>query len=319
MLNEYKYRLSIVVAVVLTLLIVSCTKPKLPQPDDTISPTEANNPREQSDMESLKRLAAQMSPEDLKALKEMHGTDRISADEIQAWGNRTKFFENNLPLFRPDVDWRTILGATFRTVEPEWSQGFEEVLIRNFFEDKRNGVFVDLGCAWPEHHSTTCYLDRELGWTGIAIDALTEYAPMWEASRPKTKFVNLAVADVSGEIVPFYRNEWIAVSSLYKEKAAARGGKENLMELEVETITLNDLLPMHGITKIDLLSIDIKGAEIAALRGFDIERFLPELVCVETRELETVRAYFTVHGYELIEPYRKADKINYYFRRIEPN
>jgi len=60
--------------------------------------------------------------------------------------------------------------------------------------------------------------------------------------------------------------------------------------------------------------MDIEGAELAALKGFDIKRFQPDLCCIETGRRDAVAAYFESNGYELIEKYLKADKINFYFR-----
>lgn len=81
-----------------------------------------------------------------------------------------------------------------------------------------------------------------------------------------------------------------------------------------ETTTLDTLLEQQGAEKIDFLSMDIEGAELAALKGFDIKRFLPELCCIETSKRDAVVQYFESNGYELIEKYLKADKINLYFR-----
>jgi hypothetical protein len=53
-----------------------------------------------------------------------------------------------------------------------YSQGKEELIIRDFFKDRRDGVYVDLGCWQWETASTTLYLERHLGWSGLAIDAL---------------------------------------------------------------------------------------------------------------------------------------------------
>ena len=62
--------------------------------------------------------------------------------------------------------------------------------------------------------------------------------------------------------------------------------------------------------------MDIEEAEPAALAGFDIERFAPELVCIEAnhRIQDELLAYFTRHGYERIDAYLEVDAINWYFR-----
>ena len=89
---------------------------------------------------------------------------------------------------------------------------------------------------------------------------------------------------------------------------------KKIRTIQVETTTLNTLLDARGVEKIDFLSMDIEGAELAALRGFDVKRFAPELCAVETMHHDAVVAYFEANGYEWIEKYLKADKINLYFR-----
>ena len=86
--------------------------------------------------------------------------------------------------------------------------------------------------------------------------------------------------------------------------------------MKVPAITLNDLLDRLGVEKIDFLSLDIEGHEPAALRGFDIERFAPELVCIEKpRKSAEILGYFGAHGYERIERYREYDRTNWYFQQ----
>ena len=85
--------------------------------------------------------------------------------------------------------------------------------------------------------------------------------------------------------------------------------------MTVPAITLDDLLEQNGVEKIDFLSMDIEGHEPAALAGFDIERFAPELVCIEASgDKEAILAYFAEHGYERIDRYLEFDVMNWYFK-----
>ena len=61
--------------------------------------------------------------------------------------------------------------------------------------------------------------------------------------------------------------------------------------------------------------MDIEGAELAALNGFDIEKYKPRLVCVEIQKelADKLLDYFTRHGYRRIEEYRPFDQFNWYF------
>jgi FkbM family methyltransferase len=195
----------------------------------------------------------------------------------------------------------------------------EELIIRDFFKDRKGGVFVDVGCAAPIKNSTTCYLEHHLNWTGIAVDAQESYRELWEADRPNTKFFSFAVTDRDGERVTFYVAPLQGVSSLYSEHIQRwRGGKPE--ETEVETITLNKLLEDNGISRIDFLSMDIEGAEPLALKGFDIEHFRPSLVCIEAvvrENRDELQEYFAAHGYERIERYLDFDNMNWYFAPLE--
>ncbi len=205
-----------------------------------------------------------------------------------------------------------------------YSSGNEELIIRDFFRDRRNGVFVDVGCAWPVRKSNTAYLELHLGWSGIAVDALREYGAAWQRDRPRSKFFALFVTDHEGEVQTFYRSELPDVSSYQKRALELRTRKDGepleFDALQVPTTTLTTLLLKNGIAKVDFLSMDIEGAEPLALAGFDIDSFKPELACVEAKPANRadIRRYFGAHGYDRLERYVDYDKMNYYFAPRAP-
>jgi FkbM family methyltransferase len=199
-----------------------------------------------------------------------------------------------------------------------YSQGDEELIIRHFFNDRRGGFFVDVGAFHWENNSNTNYLEKHLDWSGIGIDALPFLVHGWSKFRPRTKFYNYIVTDHSGTVETLYAAG--ALSSIREDHldlfpgAAAKHEPGAPESYEVPTITLNELL--EGVEKIDLLSMDIEEAEPQALAGFDIERFRPELVCIEATATvrDQIAAYFESHGYERIDEYLKRDPSNWYFR-----
>jgi FkbM family methyltransferase len=207
-------------------------------------------------------------------------------------------------------------GEDFDTLldsgESLYSQAKEELIIRHFFEDRRDGFFVDVGAFHWKIASTTYYLDEHLGWTGIAIDAIPHLVDGYVKNRPRTKFENYFVSDRSGESETFYRAG--PVSSMSKEHVEKLApGKYQV--IEVPTITLDQLLDAHGVEKIDFMSMDIELAEPAALAGFDIDRFRPELVCIEAapQVRDQIASYFEQHGYERIDAYLAHDIVNWYY------
>jgi FkbM family methyltransferase len=204
--------------------------------------------------------------------------------------------------------------ADFLKANPKiYSQFDEEVIIRHFFNDRRNGFYLDVGCAEANLNSTTYYLEQHLEWKGIGIDALDGYRFSWEELRPKSKFVSVAITDHSGDTIKFYDAHHL--SSTKEDWVKRYGWTEKPKPIEVNTMTLNDLLKKEGVKKIDFMSIDIEGSEPPALTGFDIEYYKPELVCIEyaTNE-EKILDYFNKHGYKRLEEYLPFDKYNWYFK-----
>ncbi len=201
--------------------------------------------------------------------------------------------------------------------EKRYSLFDEELIIRDFFQDRGGGVFVDVGCAWPIYANNTYYLEKHLDWTGIGIDALEDYAEGWKRERPNSKFFSYLVTDRSGGTGNFFKSPNTGLSSTNRDRAAGKNYGDSLEpeELAIPRITLDDLLDREGIAKIDLLSMDIEGHEPKALAGFDIERFRPDLVVVEGKS-RAVTKYFHEHGYEEIERYIPFDGINHYFQRM---
>lgn len=122
-----------------------------------------------------------------------------------------------------------------------YSKNNEELIIRDFFNERKNGFFVDLGCSWYEAGNNTYYLEKHLGWSGIAIDALNEYALDYIEHRPNTKFFNFIVTDHSGTVESFYRQpECLGDSSIYEEQIIKHADEKKLVKI----IELSMLRPL---------------------------------------------------------------------------
>ena len=193
------------------------------------------------------------------------------------------------------------------------SEHEEEWIIRDFFQDRRNGVFVDVGANDYKFLSNTYYLETALGWSGLAVEPQTSFAEDYRQHRPRSKFLPFFVSDVSNDEATLYyvRSNPLVTSS---DKAfAERYGSAT--ELKAPTITLNDLLTHEQITTFDFLTMDIELAEPKALKGFDIERFRPSLVCIEAHPevRQQILDYFAAHHYVVVGKYLRVDQANLYF------
>jgi FkbM family methyltransferase len=190
----------------------------------------------------------------------------------------------------------------------------EEWCIRDFFKDKRDGFFVDVGANDYKFISNTYYLDHVLNWSGLAIEPQRQFESDYIKYRPRTKFLPFFVSDVSNQLAKLYvlsKNSLISSG----DKSFTEQVGEKAKAIEVPTITLTDLLDAEGVKKIDFITMDIELWEPKALAGFDIDRFRPELVCIEAHPQvrQQILDYFARHRYAVVGKYLRADINNLYF------
>jgi len=212
--------------------------------------------------------------------------------------------------FSPALDPEHPYGTRYGT---KMSQGPEEWLIRDFFQDRRGGFFVDVGANHYRDNSNTYFLEATLGWSGLAIDPQARFADGYRQHRPRTTFLPVFVSDRPGEIdfhVPLH-NPGVASA----DRTYVAGVDQIARTDRVPTLTLNQILKQARVGQIDLLSMDIERWEPKALAGFDIRRFQPALVVIEGHApiRQKIIAYMHEHSYVVAGKYWTVDLKNLYF------
>ena len=198
-----------------------------------------------------------------------------------------------------------------------YSRYVEEWIVRDFFADRRGGVFLDVGAHHYRDESNTYYLETSLGWSGLAVDALPEFGPDYVKYRPRTRFVAMFATDHGGDSVTLFEPDNAKRIASMSEEFTARKGERGVAR-QVPTATLNQLLQEAGLAKVDFVSMDIELAEPKALAGFDIGRYQPQLVCIEVHPevRQQILDYFARHGYVLVGKYLRIDPTNVYFKPV---
>jgi len=71
-----------------------------------------------------------------------------------------------------------------------YSQIGQDIFVLNVLKNKKNGLFLDIGCGEPIKINNTFLLEKEYDWKGINIDLNSDYTKLWESSnRIKSKFI----------------------------------------------------------------------------------------------------------------------------------
>ena len=158
--------------------------------------------------------------------------------------------------------------------------GEDEKIIQLF---KKKGTYLDLGCFHPIRWNNT-YLMHKLGWKGINIDLNPLSIKLFNVARPNDLNICAAISNQKKIKNLYFHHELSSLNTLSKDHTLLFKqifGLKNLKKKKIKTVTLNELLKKHKITKIDFLNIDIEGHELEVLKTVDFSYFAIKVICVE--------------------------------------
>jgi len=162
------------------------------------------------------------------------------------------------------------------------------------------GFFVEAGANDGMAQSNTYYFEKVRGWTGLLVEPVPELAEICRRNRrAEVRQAALVDKEVPGATIELHFAGLMSTvtGALGDAESTARHvavglAVQNLpstRRLAVPARTLSALLDdIELTTRIDLLSLDVEGGEIGALRGLDFSRHAPQYICIETRDTSAV-------------------------------
>ena len=165
------------------------------------------------------------------------------------------------------------------------------ILLKNL-NYKKNGFFVECGGYDGQFQDPTYNLEKFKGWTGIIIEPLPHMYELCKKNRQKSDVYNYIACSKDLEnkkisildVGPMYI---IKNNELNYEEWAA--GAESILgikrkEIIVSTLTLDSIIE-NSFKKnkrrlIDLLVIDVEGYETEVLKGFSVNKYLPNFILI---------------------------------------
>jgi FkbM family methyltransferase len=189
------------------------------------------------------------------------------------------------------------------------SQLGQDRFIDEFFNEKENGVFLDIGAHDGITISNTYYLENERGWTGICIEPQeTEFKKLSE--NRKSINVNCAVSNYTGEVdftfIEGYANMLSGISDDYNSTHKDRingevnhyGGSISYIKVPVKPV--QDILDEHKLYDIDFCSIDTEGSEYNIIQSIDFNKTNIKVFIIENNYKETIiQEFLETKGYYL--------------------
>ena len=179
-----------------------------------------------------------------------------------------------------------------------------------------NGYFVELGANNGIHQSNTLYYEKFRNWKGVLIEPILHNFLQCKLNRSRESkfFCNACVSfDYKDKFVEILYSNLMSISKglesdISNPESHALEGKKFLHPLEENVVfgslakTLNSILSESNAPKqIDLLSLDVEGAEIEVLKGLDHTDFRFKYMCIECRDIDKLNSYLEKYDYKLID------------------
>jgi hypothetical protein len=190
------------------------------------------------------------------------------------------------------------------------AQGLHDIIKREF-GSLRGGVFLEAGANDGLLFSNTAYLEFYCGWRGLLIEALPHKFVECVKNRPNSIVEHCALVppDFAGRCVELrYCNLMSHVPGLTEidQNQHLKEGEPYLLGAERKLAgqvflapakTLAELLSKHNATHIDMMVLDLEGAELPALRGMDFDRCNVSAIVIEARDVAAVDGFLSPRGF----------------------
>ena len=140
----------------------------------------------------------------------------------------------------------------------------------DLFHQKESGAFIECGALDGERLSNSLYFEKERHWTGVLIEANTQFFKKLLQKHRRAFKVNTCLSPGSkatvltftsagayGGLVDYGLKQSIKVTNTRFESSDIK-----------QCFPLYSILRAAGLTHIDLFSLDVEGSEFPILEGF---------------------------------------------------
>ena len=166
--------------------------------------------------------------------------------------------------------------------------GEDEFLNNNYFKNKKNGVYIELGALDGVLYSNTKFFEDNLNWKGILIEPHPYKFKNLIYNRPiNYLYNNLLSCSTENVVFRFFLDNYSGVSGV--EQTLPKEHFNNFFNsinepqdrILIKPKTLTEIIKSTDIKHINLLSLDVEGHEYEVLMSWDFSVPI-DVILIET-------------------------------------
>lgn len=186
-----------------------------------------------------------------------------------------------------------------------FSQNREDLILSAFFQDKRDGFYIDVGGFDPDYDSVTKYFYKR-GWRGVNIEPQPEKFKRFVKKRTRDINIQEGISDKSGMAkLRVYKSGGLStLSKKLQDQYRVQPSEEvnSFRDVEIRISTLAEVLDQFKIPNvIDFMKVDVEGFEYGVLAGNNWQKYKPTVICIESNHVEKDwRPILRKNDYEMV-------------------
>ena len=169
----------------------------------------------------------------------------------------------------------------------QYSQWGEDVFIIQYFQNKKKGIYLDIGCFHPFMYSNTCLLYKQ-GWRGINIDINLTAIDLFNIARPKDFNICTTIDQNKKEYKVFFDHHFSPLNTLSESNYRVYKKKyfKDASFKRIKSNTIDEILNLTNMRDINFLNIDVEGFDFQILKQLIPKKINPELISIETHDVD---------------------------------
>lgn len=164
-----------------------------------------------------------------------------------------------------------------------YSTNSEDMILYNIiFKYIQKGFFVDVGCGDGITNNNTLFLEKELKWNGICIEANHDLINILNENRI-SKIFNNCISNSDNNTLHFLKIEddplQSGIVSNISIDTLNKINNKNANIIDIKPSKLSNII--EGINTIDYLSIQLQGSELDCLLSLDFSKCHINIISVQ--------------------------------------